>query len=56
MATLNVPELIRRKREGGALGVEDLEQFISGYVAGTIPEYQVSAFLMAVFFRGMTPD
>lgn len=52
---MNVPELIRRKREGGELRPEELEAFIGAYVKGDIETYQVSAFLMAVFFRGMTP-
>lgn len=53
---MNTPELIRRKREGGEIPAADIKNFIDGYVAGDIPDYQVSAFLMAVFFRGMTPD
>ncbi len=53
---LNVPELIRSKRQGEALDPASLKQFIDGYVAGEVPDYQVSAFLMAVFFRGMTPE
>lgn len=53
---MNVPELIRQKREGGALSPEQIAFLIKGYVDGSIPDYQVSAFLMAVFFRGMTPE
>lgn len=52
---LNTPELIRRKREGKAISVEELKEFVDGYVDGSIPDYQVSAFLMAVFFQGMAP-
>ncbi|HXF81943.1 MAG TPA: pyrimidine-nucleoside phosphorylase [bacterium] len=52
---MHVPELIQRKRDGGALSAEELESLISGYVRGEIPDYQMSAFLMAVYFRGMTP-
>lgn len=52
---MNTPELIRRKREGLEIPQEELKEFIDGYVSGAIPDYQVSAFLMAVFFRGMTP-
>ena len=51
----NVPELIRRKREGGEIRPAEFAQFIRGYLDGNIPEYQISAFLMAVFFKGMTP-
>ncbi len=53
---LNVPELIRAKRQGQALDPASLKEFIDGYVAGQVPDYQVAAFLMAVFFRGMTPE
>lgn len=52
---MNVPELIRRKREGLALEPAELEAFVRAYVAGQVEDYQVSAFLMAVFFRGMEP-
>ena len=47
-------DLIRKKRDGESLGYEELKFFIDGYVAGTIPDYQAAAFLMAVFIRGMT--
>ncbi|PIU45837.1 MAG: thymidine phosphorylase [Ignavibacteriales bacterium CG07_land_8_20_14_0_80_59_12] len=47
-------ELIRKKRDGGTLSREELHDLIDGYLHGTIPDYQMSAFLMAVFFRGMT--
>lgn len=56
MKTLNTPELIRRKREGRALDSEEIFAFLDGYVKGTVPDYQMSAFLMAVFFRGMELD
>jgi pyrimidine-nucleoside phosphorylase len=51
---MNPVELIRKKREGLELTREELRQLIDGYVAGTIPDYQMSAWLMAVVFRGMT--
>jgi pyrimidine-nucleoside phosphorylase len=47
-------DLIVKKREGEELSKEELEFLIEGYVAGEIPEYQVSAFLMAVYFQGMS--
>jgi len=47
-------DLIHRKRDGEELSNEDIAFFIDGYSDGTIPDYQASAFLMAVFFSGMT--
>lgn len=47
-------DLIIKKRDGGELSKEELEFIIEGYVAGEIPEYQVSSFLMAVYFQGMS--
>ncbi|WP_026486555.1 thymidine phosphorylase [Caldanaerobius polysaccharolyticus] len=49
-----VPELIRKKRDGGRLSQGEIEYLIEGYVKGDIPDYQMSAFLMAVYFRGMS--
>ncbi len=46
-------EIIARKRDGGELTREEIEYILSGYLSGTIPDYQMSAFLMAVFIRGM---
>jgi len=54
--TVRVYDLIQKKRDGAALTSEELVRLISGYAAGEIPDYQMSAFLMAVFFRGMTPE
>ncbi|MDR1178557.1 MAG: thymidine phosphorylase, partial [Spirochaetaceae bacterium] len=47
-------DIIMKKRSGGELSEEELRFLISGYVAGSIPDYQVSAWAMAVFFKGMT--
>jgi len=47
-------DLIRRKRDSGELTREEIEQFIAAYTAGDIPDYQMSAWLMAVVLRGMT--
>lgn len=49
-------ELIRKKREGGSLTEEELRWLLQGYVSGAIPEYQISAFLMACYFRGMSEE
>ncbi len=49
-------DLIMKKRNGEALSKEEIEFMISEYVAGEISDYQMSAFLMAVFFKGMTEE
>jgi len=49
-------ELIRKKRDNQPLSNEEIAFLISGYVNETIPDYQMAAFAMAVFFRGMTPE
>lgn len=46
-------ETIRRKRDGLALTTEEIENIVRGYVDGRIPDYQMSALLMAIFFRGL---
>jgi pyrimidine-nucleoside phosphorylase len=48
-------DIISYKRDGGTLTKEEIAFMVNGYVGGVIPEYQVAAWLMAVFFRGMTP-
>src|SRR5258705_2947327 len=47
-------DLIQRKRNGEELSPEEIEFLVEGYTNGDIPDYQMSAFLMAVFFSGMT--
>jgi pyrimidine-nucleoside phosphorylase len=47
-------DLIRRKRDSGELTAEEIQQFIAAYTAGQIPDYQMSAWLMAVVLRGMS--
>src|SRR5882724_5595276 len=47
-------QLIRKKRDGGALDDAELRAFIAGVTDGSIPDYQVSAMTMAIFFRGMS--
>lgn len=53
---MNTITLIKKKRAGEALSPEELEFLIEGFTAGKIPEYQMSAFLMAVYFQGMTAE
>lgn len=47
-------DLIHRKRDGEELSAEEISFLIDGYTRNEIPDYQISAFLMAVFFSGMT--
>src|SRR5450756_2482265 len=47
-------DLIQRKRGGDELSPEEIEFLINGYTNGDIPDYQMSSFLMAVYFKGMT--
>jgi len=47
--------VIDKKREGHALGSAEIREFIEGFVAGLIPDYQMSALAMAICCRGMTP-
>ena len=49
-------DLISKKRNGGALSRKEMTHLIEGYVKGEIPDYQMSAFLMAVYFQGMTKE
>jgi pyrimidine-nucleoside phosphorylase len=51
---IRVPELIERKRDGGELTPPEITELILGYATGEIPDYQLAAFAMAVFFRGLT--
>ncbi len=47
-------DLIQRKRDGEELAPEEIEFLVDGYTNGDIPDYQMSSFLMAVFFSGMS--
>lgn len=53
---LHIPSLIERKRDGGALSRAEIAALIAGYTEGDVPDYQMSALAMAVFFRGMDGD
>ncbi len=52
---MRVADLIEKKRDGMELTPAELDTLILGYTAGGIPDYQMAAFAMAVYFRGMTP-
>ena len=49
-------DLIMKKRNGQALSREEIEYMITEYTAGRIPDYQMSAMMMAVYFQGMSPE
>ena len=51
---MHLPSLIERKRDGGALTAEEIAGLVRGYVSGEVPDYQMAALAMAVFFRGMS--
>jgi pyrimidine-nucleoside phosphorylase len=52
---MHVPTLIEKKREGNELTAAEIAYLVSGFTHGEIADYQMSAWAMAVFFRGMTP-
>ena len=47
-------DIIRKKRDGGALSETEIRFFTEGYVKGEIPDYQAAALCMAIFIRGMS--
>ena len=53
---MRIYDIILKKRSGLELTREEIQFFIDGYVNGTVPDYQASALMMAVFFKGMTDE
>lgn len=53
---MRMVDIIEKKRDGGELTKAEIEFFIQGYVKGEIPDYQVSALLMAIYFQDMTDE
>jgi len=53
---MHVPSLIERKRDGGELSEEEIRELVAGYTVGEVPDYQMAAFAMAVYFRGMSRE
>ena len=51
-----VPRLIERKRDGGGLEAAEIRELVMEYAAGNVPDYQMSALLMAIYFRGLDRD
>jgi pyrimidine-nucleoside phosphorylase len=56
MATLPPAELIKKKRNGYSLSEAELRYMVEGFVAGQVPEYQMAALLMSIYFKGMTTE
>jgi pyrimidine-nucleoside phosphorylase len=52
----NPVELILAKRDGHVISADEIKSFIGDYLSGKIPEYQMGAMLMAIFFQGMEPE
>jgi pyrimidine-nucleoside phosphorylase len=50
---MNVYEIIKKKRDGLELSGEEIKFLVDGFVKGRIPDYQMAAFLMAVYYRSM---
>ena len=46
--------LIKKKRDGGELSAQEISELIAGFISGEVTDYQMAAFLMAVYFRGMS--
>lgn len=53
---MHVPSLIERKRDGGELSDAEIRGLVAAYTLGDLPDYQMAAFAMAVYFQGMTAD
>jgi thymidine phosphorylase len=53
---VNCLPLIEAKRDGGVLSAEEIQRVISSFTRGEIPDYQMAALLMAIYFRGLNAD
>ncbi len=51
---IRAAELVERKRNGGTLSADEISELVLGYTAGEIPDYQMAAWCMAVYFKGLT--
>ena len=52
---MRIYDLIAKKRDGGTHDRAELEMIVNGYVRGEVADYQMAAWMMAVYLRGMTP-
>jgi pyrimidine-nucleoside phosphorylase len=55
LAPMHAAELIEQKRNGAEVPARELRELVSAYVEGKVPDYQVAALLMAIWFRGLSP-
>lgn len=53
---INMNEMIIKKRDGNKLSKEEIEDIIGSYNEGLIPDYQMSAFLMAIYYMGLDKE
>ncbi len=53
---MNIPSIIERKRDGKTLTEPEIKSLIDGFTTGDIPDYQMSALAMAIYFNGMDRD
>ena len=53
---MNIAQLIAKKRDGGELSRGEIVHLVNGYVDGSVADYQMSAWAMAVFLQGMTTE
>ncbi len=53
---MNFQSLIEKKRDGGALSRTEIKEMVRGIVSGDVPDYQISAWAMAVYFQGMSEE
>lgn len=53
---MHLPSLIEHKREGGALSAAEIQTIITGFTRGEVPDYQMSALAMAIYFKGMSAE
>src|SRR2546428_13271439 len=54
MTSIRPVELIQRKRDGQELAGEEIDELVLGYTRGDVPDYQLAAFCMAVYFQGLS--
>ena len=53
---MHIPSLIERKREGHPLSSDEIHHLIAAFTSGDMPDYQMSALAMAIFFQGMSSE